>query len=142
MVCLLAVTVVLGLRLLWPQTHQSAALKFSESLRAEPVPTVLQVLRVRVHRSVLPVPPTAVGPAISLDLDVDDVEMENYEVGGTLCRAGVISRAKVALGAILSSSIHQLLTPDLLLMWIFSPDVTGLCSSASAGTAESGGEVG
>uniref|UniRef100_A0A674MV54 Ring finger protein 44 n=1 Tax=Takifugu rubripes TaxID=31033 RepID=A0A674MV54_TAKRU len=28
---------------------------------------------------VLPVPPTAVGPAISLDLDVDDVEMENYE---------------------------------------------------------------
>lgn len=29
----------------------------------------------------LPVPPTAVGPAISLDLDVDDVEMENYEVG-------------------------------------------------------------
>lgn len=32
-------------------------------------------------RSMLPVPPTAVGPAISLDLDVDDVEMENYEVG-------------------------------------------------------------
>lgn len=31
-------------------------------------------------RSMLPVPPTAVGPAISLDLDVDDVEMENYEV--------------------------------------------------------------
>ncbi|KAM8732713.1 RING finger protein 44 isoform 1-T2 [Acanthopagrus schlegelii] len=29
--------------------------------------------------SMLPVPPTAVGPAISLDLDVDDVEMENYE---------------------------------------------------------------
>lgn len=24
--------------------------------------------------------PTAVGPTISLDLDVDDVEMENYEV--------------------------------------------------------------
>lgn len=35
----------------------------------------------RLCRSVLPVPPTAVGPAISLDLDVDDVEMENYEVG-------------------------------------------------------------
>ena len=33
-------------------------------------------------RSMLPVPPTAVGPAISLDLDVDDVEMENYEVSG------------------------------------------------------------
>ncbi|XP_038849319.1 RING finger protein 44-like isoform X2 [Salvelinus namaycush] len=29
--------------------------------------------------SLLPAPPTAVGPAISLDLDVDDVEMENYE---------------------------------------------------------------
>ncbi|XP_031645360.1 RING finger protein 44 isoform X1 [Oncorhynchus kisutch] len=29
--------------------------------------------------SMLPVPPTAVGPAISLDLDGDDVEMENYE---------------------------------------------------------------
>nr|XP_023690368.1 RING finger protein 44 isoform X7 [Paramormyrops kingsleyae] len=29
--------------------------------------------------SMLPVPPAAVGPAISLDLDVDDVEMENYE---------------------------------------------------------------
>lgn len=28
----------------------------------------------------LPVSPTAVGPTISLDLDVDDVEMENYEV--------------------------------------------------------------
>lgn len=33
-----------------------------------------------VNSSMLPVPPTAVGPAISLDLDVDDVEMENYEV--------------------------------------------------------------
>lgn len=33
-----------------------------------------------VSSSMLPVPPTAVGPAISLDLDVDDVEMENYEV--------------------------------------------------------------
>ncbi len=32
------------------------------------------------NSSMLPVPPTAVGPAISLDLDVDDVEMENYEV--------------------------------------------------------------
>lgn len=31
-------------------------------------------------RSMLPVSPTAVGPTISLDLDVDDVEMENYEV--------------------------------------------------------------
>ncbi|XP_055744039.1 RING finger protein 44-like isoform X2 [Salvelinus fontinalis] len=29
--------------------------------------------------SMLPVSPTAVGPAISLDMDVDDVEMENYE---------------------------------------------------------------
>uniref|UniRef100_A0A8C0J010 RING-type domain-containing protein n=1 Tax=Chelonoidis abingdonii TaxID=106734 RepID=A0A8C0J010_CHEAB len=27
----------------------------------------------------LPVSPTAVGPTLSLDLDVDDVEMENYE---------------------------------------------------------------
>lgn len=33
----------------------------------------------------LPVSPTAVGPTISLDLDVDDVEMENYEVGLLLC---------------------------------------------------------
>lgn len=32
----------------------------------------------------LPVPPTAVGPAISLDLDVDDVEMENYEVSAVV----------------------------------------------------------
>lgn len=31
----------------------------------------------------LPVSPTAVGPTISLDLDVDDVEMENYEVRGS-----------------------------------------------------------
>ncbi|CAJ0948134.1 unnamed protein product [Ranitomeya imitator] len=29
--------------------------------------------------SMLPVSPTSVGPSISLDLDVDDVEMENYE---------------------------------------------------------------
>lgn len=35
--------------------------------------------------SMLPVSPTAVGPTISLDLDVDDVEMENYEVR-RLCR--------------------------------------------------------
>lgn len=39
-------------------------------------------------RSVLPVPPTAVGPAISLDLDVDDVEMENYEVSVMVCGGG------------------------------------------------------
>lgn len=32
------------------------------------------------YRSVLPVQPTAVGPAISLELDVDDGEVENYEV--------------------------------------------------------------
>lgn len=45
--------------------------------------------------SMLPVSPTAVGPTISLDLDVDDVEMENYEVpqlcfsvGGQDGRAG------------------------------------------------------
>lgn len=30
--------------------------------------------------SMLPMSPTTVGPTISLDLDVDDVEMENYEV--------------------------------------------------------------
>lgn len=29
--------------------------------------------------SMLPMSPTAMGPTISLDLDVDDVEMENYE---------------------------------------------------------------
>ncbi|XP_069100668.1 RING finger protein 44 isoform X1 [Pleurodeles waltl] len=34
--------------------------------------------------SMLPVSQTAVGPAISLDLDVDDVEMENYEVRPSL----------------------------------------------------------
>lgn len=33
----------------------------------------------------LPVSPTAVGPTISLDLDVDDVEMENYEVRWQAC---------------------------------------------------------
>lgn len=32
--------------------------------------------------SMLPMSPTAMGPTISLDLDVDDVEMENYEVLG------------------------------------------------------------
>lgn len=37
-------------------------------------------LRLSVCRSVLPVQPTAVGPAISLELDVDDGEVENYEV--------------------------------------------------------------
>lgn len=37
-----------------------------------------------LFRSMLPVPPTAVGPTISLDLDVDDVEMENYEVSVVL----------------------------------------------------------
>lgn len=45
---------------------------------------VQQVVLLHLFRSVLPVPPTAVGPAISLDLDVDDVEMENYEVSVTL----------------------------------------------------------
>lgn len=40
----------------------------------------VKCLLLSLFRSMLPVPPTAVGPAISLDLDVDDVEMENYEV--------------------------------------------------------------
>lgn len=35
-------------------------------------------------RSVLPVQPTAVGPTISLELDVDDGEVENYEVGASV----------------------------------------------------------
>lgn len=43
---------------------------------------VIYVIVLSLCRSMLPVPPTAVGPAISLDLDVDDVEMENYEVRG------------------------------------------------------------
>lgn len=34
------------------------------------------------HRSVLPMPPN-VAPAISLELDVDDGEVENYEVEQT-----------------------------------------------------------
>lgn len=38
--------------------------------------------------SMLPVSPTAVGPTISLDLDVDDVEMENYEVSQLCFPAG------------------------------------------------------
>lgn len=38
--------------------------------------------------SMLPVSPTAVGPTISLDLDVDDVEMENYEVRGSAASWG------------------------------------------------------
>lgn len=76
-----------------------------------------------MHRSVLPVPPTAVGPAISLDLDVDDVEMENYEVGGTFCIALDICTSE-------GSSTFQ------------HADVTGLCCFALAGVAESGGEVG
>lgn len=39
-----------------------------------------QLVLLSLLRSVLPVPPTGVGPTISLDLDVDEVEMENYEV--------------------------------------------------------------
>lgn len=38
--------------------------------------------------SMLPMSPTTVGPTISLDLDVDDVEMENYEVCGAWARVG------------------------------------------------------
>lgn len=64
-----------------------------------------------LHRSVLPVPPTAVGPAISLDLDVDDVEMENYEVSGTFCIACILL-VKVARKN--NFIFHLLLTPDLL----------------------------
>lgn len=48
------------------------------------VVTLQQSVPLSSYRSVLPVPPTAVGPAISLDLDVDDVEMENYEVGAVV----------------------------------------------------------
>lgn len=40
----------------------------------------------------LPVPPAAVGPAISLDLDVDDVEMENYEVSVMVCGKTIFFR--------------------------------------------------
>lgn len=35
-----------------------------------------------IYRSMLPVPPN-VAPTISLELDVDDGEVENYEVGQT-----------------------------------------------------------
>ncbi|XP_037679023.1 RING finger protein 44 isoform X3 [Choloepus didactylus] len=35
--------------------------------------------RLSTQSSMLPMSPTAMGPTISLDLDVDDVEMENYE---------------------------------------------------------------
>ncbi|XP_025050055.1 RING finger protein 44 [Alligator sinensis] len=41
-------------------------------------------VELRGEPSMLPVSPTAVGPTISLDLDVDDVEMENYEALLTL----------------------------------------------------------
>ena len=46
------------------------------------VPTVLdpEPTCLSPTSSMLPMSPTAMGPTISLDLDVDDVEMENYEV--------------------------------------------------------------
>lgn len=45
------------------------------------VPTVLdpEPTCLSPTSSMLPMSPTAMGPTISLDLDVDDVEMENYE---------------------------------------------------------------
>lgn len=47
--------------------------------------------------SMLPMSPTTVGPTISLDLDVDDVEMENYEVC-SICARGRVGSALASLG--------------------------------------------
>lgn len=44
------------------------------------------------HRSMLPVPPN-VTPTISLELDVDDGEVENYEVAGAA--GDVFARCRV-----------------------------------------------
>lgn len=95
-------------------------------------------------------PPTAVGPAISLDLDVDDVEMENYEVSGTFCIACIILLVAVAphrsLYYSLSADSRPAVDVDICTSEGSSTfqqaDVTGLCSFAFAGIAESGGEVG
>lgn len=64
---------------------QSSGLCFTEgvgSSSAPPTPTDLDPGSPTPvsPSSMLPMSPTAMGPTISLDLDVDDVEMENYEV--------------------------------------------------------------
>uniref|UniRef100_A0A8C1GNW7 Ring finger protein 44 n=1 Tax=Cyprinus carpio TaxID=7962 RepID=A0A8C1GNW7_CYPCA len=74
----------------YPPAHHPPAMTPSVPLQYLPQEPLHQELPYGVVRclsfviffllySMLPVPPTAVGPAISLDLDVDDVEMENYE---------------------------------------------------------------
>lgn len=98
----------------------------------------------------LPVPPTAVGPTISLDLDVDDVEMENYEVSGTFCNACIILLVKVALHRQFNYSLVADSKPAVDVDICTSDgsstfqhaDGTGLCCFAFAGIAESGREVG
>ncbi|XP_035525284.1 RING finger protein 44 isoform X3 [Morone saxatilis] len=71
--------------------------------------------------SMLPVPPTAVGPAISLDLDVDDVEMENYEVSRDVARtdASVPRRCQV-LVFLLYRKYRESILPDLTERLLYS----------------------
>lgn len=68
----------------------------------------------------LPVPPTAVGPAISLDLDVDDVEMENYEVRGVVCGEKAIFNLSVCVQSleITMTVMAKMLVVDLNLRYI------------------------
>ncbi|XP_028669555.1 RING finger protein 44 isoform X1 [Erpetoichthys calabaricus] len=62
-----------------PRRVSGQRYRLQQSLPPPPPPPPYYPSFLPYFLSMLPVPPTAVGPAISLDLDVDDVEMENYE---------------------------------------------------------------
>ncbi|KAM4678609.1 RING finger protein 44 isoform 2-T4 [Discoglossus pictus] len=64
---------------LMPRRLNAQRYRLQQPLPPPPLPPSYYPSFLPYFLSMLPVSPTSVGPAISLDLDVDDVEMENYE---------------------------------------------------------------
>ncbi|XP_053573019.1 RING finger protein 44 isoform X2 [Bombina bombina] len=62
-----------------PRRLNAQRYRLQQPLPPPPLPPSYYPSFLPYFLSMLPVSPTSVGPAISLDLDVDDVEMENYE---------------------------------------------------------------
>eukprot|EP00079_Xenopus_tropicalis_P033934 XP_017947705.1 PREDICTED: RING finger protein 44 isoform X4 [Xenopus tropicalis] len=64
---------------LMPRRLNAQRYRLQQPLPPPPLPPSYYPSFLPYFLSMLPVSPASVGPAISLDLDVDDVEMENYE---------------------------------------------------------------
>ncbi|XP_043925296.1 RING finger protein 44 [Protopterus annectens] len=62
-----------------PRRMNTQRYRLQQTLAPPPPPPPYYTNILPYFLSMLPMPPATVGPTISLDLDVDDMEMENYE---------------------------------------------------------------